>query len=68
MPRRLEDRIKDLCAKAIASPDSRESNDIFKELEDALHEHNERIRKLAANRPVREERRKQHSVGWLKRA
>ena len=57
MPRRLEDRIKDLCVKAIASPDSRESNDIFKELEDALHEHNERIRKLAAS-PIREERRK----------
>ena len=57
MPRRLEDRIKDLCVKAIASPDSRESNDIFKKLEDALHEHNERIRKLAAS-PIREERRK----------
>ena len=58
MPRRLEDRIKDLCVKAIASPDPSEFNDIFKELQNALHEHNERIRKLAASRPVREERRK----------
>ena len=57
MPRRLEDRIKDLCVKAIANPDSPELNDIFKELQDALYEHNERIRKQAAT-PIREERRK----------
>jgi len=53
MPRRLEDRIKDLCVKAIASPDPSEFNDIFKQLQDALHEHNERIRKLAASREER---------------
>ena len=53
MPRRLEDRIKDLCVKAIAAPDSRESNEILRQLQDALHEHNERIRKLAASREER---------------
>ena len=56
MPRRLEDRIKDLCVKAIAAPDSHESNDIFKELQDALQKHNERIRKLAAS-PIQERRK-----------
>jgi len=58
MPRRLEDRIKDLCLKAIAASDPVKFNDIFKELQNALHDHNDRIRKLAASRPVREERRK----------
>ena len=35
MPRRLEDRIKDLCVKAIAASDSVEFHDIFKELQNA---------------------------------
>jgi hypothetical protein len=47
--RRLEDRIRELCAKAVAA-DSSELSAIFSELKSALHEHSERLRKLAAEK------------------
>ena len=43
MLRRLEDRIRDLCAKA--SQDSPELPEVFEQLRAALHEHSERLRK-----------------------
>jgi hypothetical protein len=47
--RRLDDRIRDLCAKAVTAPES-ELHAIFSELNAALREHNERLRKLAAEK------------------
>ena len=45
--RRLEDRIRQLCAKAVAAPES-DLEPVITELKLALHEHTERLRKLAA--------------------
>ena len=44
--RRLEDRIRDLCSKAIASDDS-EFASVMSELRSAMREHIEKIRTLA---------------------
>jgi hypothetical protein len=38
----MEDRIKQLCAKAVTTPESPELNEILKQLQSALHEHNDR--------------------------
>jgi hypothetical protein len=46
--RRLEDRIRELCAAACQAPVS-ELDVILKKLQAALREHNERFRKLAAD-------------------
>ena len=54
--RRLEDRIRSLCAKAVAAGSS-ELNPILSDLKAALHEHTERLRTMAAEwtrRPPRE--------------
>ena len=45
--RRLEDRIRELCAKAVAAKDG-DLDPTLAELREALHEHNVRLRKLAA--------------------
>jgi uncharacterized coiled-coil protein SlyX len=45
---RLEDRIRELCAKAVALPESEELNEVLAELKSALSEHTERIRKMAS--------------------
>jgi hypothetical protein len=39
----LEDRIRDLCAKAVASSDSPELTNLIEDLRAALHEHAERL-------------------------
>jgi hypothetical protein len=59
MSRRLEDRIRALCVKAAATPDSPELKDTLHQLKAALAEHTHRMRKLAAGYPgiVRSERR-----------
>jgi flagellar biosynthesis chaperone FliJ len=44
--RRLEDRIRDLCAQAIA-PNTTNFTDTLAELRSALHQHVEQLRKLA---------------------
>ena len=46
-PHRLEDRVRELCARAIKAQGS-ESDPIFSALQLALREHNDRLRKLAA--------------------
>jgi len=51
MLRRLEDRIRELCGEAIAAQET-ESDPILSKLRSALHEHSERLRKLAAARLV----------------
>jgi hypothetical protein len=45
--RRLEDRIRDLCAQAVAAG-SGELNPILSDLKAALHEHTQRLRTMAA--------------------
>jgi len=47
--RRLEDQIKDLCSKAVAANDA-ELRPILLELRESLHEHTDRLRKLAAQK------------------
>jgi hypothetical protein len=43
---RIEDRIRELCAKAQAAPEG-EMNPVLRELQTALHEHTEYLRQLA---------------------
>jgi hypothetical protein len=57
MSPRLADRIKELCAKAVTTPDSPELNEILKQLQSALHEHTERLRGIVASRDTHTERR-----------
>lgn len=47
--RRLEDRIRELCAQAARANDS-EVTGILQELRQALAEHNRRLRRMAAKR------------------
>jgi hypothetical protein len=58
MFRRLEDRIRSLCAQAVATEDLAELNTILESLRAAIHEHTERLRKAAIGH--QENRR----VGW----
>ena len=49
--RRLEDRIRQLCADAVAaSASASDLEPVITELKVALHEHTERLRKLAASK------------------
>jgi hypothetical protein len=57
---RLEDRIRDLCAKAVTSDES-ELSTVMSELRSVMHEHIERIRTLAIRQVVRERPRKDES-------
>jgi hypothetical protein len=57
MLRRLEDRIRDLCANAVASQDSPEFHEVFEQLRAALHEHNERLRKSSTEPQLLQRRR-----------
>jgi uncharacterized coiled-coil protein SlyX len=59
MFQRLEDRIKELCVKAAATPQSPELSEVLQQLKAALAEHTQRMRKLVAGFPgtVRSERR-----------
>ena len=49
--RNLDDRIRDLCAKAVTAEES-ELEPVQTELREALREHNERLRRLAAKAMV----------------
>jgi len=57
MLRRLEDRIRELCAKAVATKDFGEFHKALEQLRAAMHEHTQRLRKSAVNAPDRPERR-----------
>lgn len=50
--RRLEDRIRELCAKVIVAREE-DVGPAIAELKSALHEHNDRLRKLAATKLTR---------------
>jgi hypothetical protein len=49
MLRRLDNRIRQLCAKAVLTDDSAEQQKIFAQLKAAMHEHIKRLRRLAVN-------------------
>jgi len=53
--RRLEDRILDLCAKAVAAAPE-ELNPVLSELKAALYEHTQRVRTMAAALTLRSPR------------
>jgi hypothetical protein len=55
--RRLEDRIRELCAKAVATSEPAELNAILGQLTTAHHEQMERIRKRLMEPRVAPERR-----------
>jgi hypothetical protein len=55
MLRRLEDRIRELCAKVITARGCEALQPIHSDLKSALHEHAERLRKTAALKLVRRE-------------
>ena len=48
----LEDRIRDLCLKAIAAEDDSELGSILTELRGALHEHFQLLKEMLANYPL----------------
>ena len=55
--RRLEDRIRDLCAQALVVDEPAQLNSILEQLSIALHEQVERLRKRAAGTSLQPERR-----------
>ena len=55
--RRLEDRIRELCAKAVATTEPAELNAILQHLSAALHEQIERLRKQMIQDHMQPERR-----------
>src|SRR6202167_658355 len=58
MLNRLEDRIRELCAQAVASSNSSGFNEVIHELQSALHEHTKRLRKRFLSPIVPERRQK----------
>jgi hypothetical protein len=48
--RRLEDRIRELCTKAVAADDSTDFSEVMQNLREALREHANRLRQLAARK------------------
>ena len=60
----MEDRIKELCAEEVATPESPELNEILKQLQAALSEHTLRMRRLAAELPFRAKRRSADSPAF----
>jgi hypothetical protein len=55
--RRLEDRIRDLCAKAVTTTEPAELNAVLEQLTAALHDQVEGIRKRVSQPRVAPERR-----------
>lgn len=53
MLRRLEDRIRELCAKTLTAQGAADLEPILSELNSALHQHMERLRKTAGSKLVR---------------
>lgn len=55
--RRLEDRIRELCAKAVATEEPAELNELLSQLTAALHEQVDQIRKRVTQDKLAPERR-----------
>ena len=60
--KRLEDRINDLMAKAIATTDPDELETVISNLREALSEHIHKVRKMAAAKLPRPRKRKTDNV------
>ena len=54
--RRLDDRIRELCAKAVRCQDSAELQRVLAELRAAMREHTERLRRSVVNFPQSQRR------------
>ncbi len=52
MLRRLEDRIRELCGKLVASRNTDQFDPTLSELKSALQQHTERLRKMAVTKLV----------------
>jgi hypothetical protein len=52
VPHRLEDRIRALIARAVASDDPVELDELIWQLRNVLHEHAKKLRQLAADKLV----------------
>jgi|HubBroStandDraft_2_1064218.scaffolds.fasta_scaffold131486_2 hypothetical protein len=62
MARRLEDRIRRLCAEAVAAKDAADANAVLQQLSSALHEHVQRLRSnIVTPAPFFPERRQSRS-------
>jgi hypothetical protein len=57
MLRRLDDRIRELCAKAVKNQDPAELHKVLEQLRAALREHTQRLRYSAVNPPIPREKR-----------
>jgi len=55
--RRLEDRIRELCAKAVVTTEPAELSSVLEQLAAALHAQVERLRKRATDNAMQAERR-----------
>lgn len=60
--KRLEDRINDLMAKAIATTDPDELEKVISNLREALSEHIQKVRKMAATKLPRPRKRKTDNI------
>jgi hypothetical protein len=58
VPRRLEDRIRVLSARAVSITDPQELNEVNEQLRTLLREHMDRLRRMFASHSVPTERRK----------
>jgi hypothetical protein len=57
MLRRLDDQIRELCARAVKSQDIGELAEILQDLRAALREHTQRLRHSVVNPPITPEKR-----------
>jgi hypothetical protein len=55
--RRLEDRIRKLCADAVVATDPALLNPILEQLQSALRDHTAKLRRMASLRPAPRDRR-----------
>jgi hypothetical protein len=60
--RRLDDQIRDLCARVCAAP-AEEQGPILSQLQSAIHKKIERLRKLAANNLLHGKNHKERRAG-----
>jgi len=60
--RRMEDKIRDLCAKVVASKTDRDITPMLVGLRAALHQHVERLRAQLVEYPIVVERRKRPPI------
>lgn len=58
MPRRIDDRIRELCKEVLSEQDPAKVRQLLSQLQDSLHEHIERLRTNVAAYPLVKERRR----------